>query len=474
MITLTLQETAAFAGATLATPAHAGMVIDAVSTDTRRLVHGSLFVALKGENHDAHQFLPQAVAAGAAALLVEQSARDAAVATGAAVLVVNDTLVGLQNLAHGLRRHLNPLVVGVTGSNGKTSTKEFLRAVLASRYNTAATPGNLNNHVGVPLTLLGLTKGQDALVCEMGMNHPGEIAPLARIAEPGIAVITNIGLAHIEFMGTQEAIALEKGELVAALSPDGLAVLNADDPFTDSIAARCRGRVLRAGLNTGEVRALNPRMTPQGMEFQLSAGDQSATATIPVLGLHMVANATLAAAVGWSLGIDLEAIASALASSQPEKGRLQLRHLSGLTILDDSYNANPDSMRAGILTLIQMNHQFGTGRRIAVLGHMAELGAGTDAIHGELGRWIADQPVDTLCTVGAIARPLAEAARRQRPGDWVQAADTHAEAAAFLQQHARPSDVVLLKGSRSAHVETVLDHLPESATSSPGILSSSQ
>lgn len=467
MIPLTLQQTATFANAALATPAHAGMVIESVSTDTRTLEAGGLFIALRGEHHDAHAFLPHAVASGAAALMVQEGARDAALATGAAVLVVPDTLTGLQELAHGLRMHLDPLVVGVTGSNGKTSTKEFLRAVLAIRHETAATPGNLNNHVGVPLTLLGLTEQHTALVCEMGMNHPGEIAPLARIAAPDIGVITNIGMAHIEFMGTRDAIALEKGELVAALDEKGLAVLNANDPYTDTIAARCRGRVLRAGLGEGDVQAIDPRPTPEGMRFELCAGGRSVTATIPVPGRHMVANATLAAAVGWSLGIDLESIAEALAASRPEKGRLQLRSVHGLTFLDDSYNANPDSMRAGILTLIETGWSGGGGRRIAVLGHMAELGPDSAAVHRELGGWIAGQDVDLLCTVGPVAGAIAGGASAQRPGGWVHEAATHAEAAAFLREHADSSDVILLKGSRAAAIEGVLEHLAATGTREP-------
>lgn len=461
MIPLTLQHIATLAGAELATPARGGGRLSAVSTDSRRLEGGELFIALSGDHHDAHRFLPHAVAAGAAALLVEPRAREQALATGAAVLVAADTLTALQSLARGLRREIDPLVVAVTGSNGKTSTKEFLRAVLGARHRVAATPGNFNNHVGLPLTLLGLEHGHEVMVCELGMNHPGEIAPLAAIAEPDIGVITNIGVAHIEFMGSREAIAQEKGELVAALGPDGLAVLNANDPFTDGIAARCRGRVLRAGLDAGDVRALDLRSTPAGTSFTLAAGGRTATAAIPVAGRHMVANAVLAAAVGWSQGMALEEIAAALAATAPAGGRLQPREAGGVRFLDDSYNANPDSMRAGILTLIEPGrgpaNGGAPGRRLAVLGHMAELGPAGDDIHRELGRWIAAQAVDALCAVGPAARPLADGAREARAGDWVEWVEDHEAAADFLRRRARPDDLVLLKGSRAARMEAVLD-----------------
>ena len=461
MIPLTLQQLAGLAGAEMATPERGGEVLSAVATDSRRLAGGELFIALTGEHHDAHRFLPQAVAAGAAALMVEPRARDQALATGAAVLTVPDTLTGLQALARGLRREINPLVVAVTGSNGKTSTKEFLRAVLGARHRVAATPGNFNNHVGLPLTLLGLEHGHEVMVCELGMNHPGEIAPLAAIAEPDIAVITNIGVAHIEFMGSREAIAREKGELVAALSSDGLAVLNADDPFTDSIAARCRGRVVRAGIDAGDVQAREPVAIADGMAFTLSAGGESVPASIPVAGRHMVANAALAAAVGWCRGLALKDIASALAGTRPSDGRLQLREAGGLRFLDDSYNANPDSMRAGILTLIESARAAGGGRTLAVLGHMAELGPEAGEIHRDLGGWIAGQGIDALCVVGRDAAALAEGAQAARAGDWVAWVEDHPAAAAFVQRHAGPDDLVLLKGSRTARMEAVLECLSD-------------
>ena len=444
---LTLEQAAAWAGGAL-TGGQPGAVVTRVSTDSREPLAGALFVPLVGERHDAHDFLPQAFANGAAAALCARAGASAA----GPLIRVDDTLAALQRLATRYRASLQPFVaVGVTGSNGKTSTKDLLTAVLSRRHRVHATRGNLNNHIGVPLTVLGVEAGHTAGVFEMGMNHFGEIAPLAAIAQPDIAVVTNIGTAHIEFLGSREGIALEKGRLVEAIPPAGFVVLNADDDMTPSLAARSPAPVVTAGLSGGEVRA----EAVDGSSFDLVVPDAPRTrVTLPVPGRHMIGNALLAAAVGWRLGLTPAEIKAGLESATLHGGRLQRRSVAGLQVLDDSYNANPDSMRAALRTL---REQPVAGRRLAVLGRMGELGPHAAAGHRAVGEAAAAEGVDFLLTVGdddsrLIHDAFGDAARSRRCA-------THAEAAAWLRAHATAADLILLKGSRSAAMEKVLEDL---------------
>lgn len=448
---MTLERVAEWAGGVLS-GGEAASVVVRVSTDSRQSLAGALFVPLVGERHDAHDFLPQAFAGGAVAAL---SARDGAAAAGP-LIRVDDTLMALQRLATRYRASLDPFVaVGVTGSNGKTSTKDFLKAVLARRHRVHATLGNLNNHIGVPLTVLGVGAEHTAGVFEMGMNHFGEIAPLASIAQPDIAVVTNIGTAHIEFLGSREGIALEKGRLVEAVPAGGFVVLNADDDMTPGLAARARAQVVTAGLSGGAVRA----EAVEGTSFDLRLPDAlPVRVTLPVPGRHMISNALLAAAVGWRLGFSPDEIREGLETAVLQGGRLQHRTVAGLRILDDSYNANPDSMVAALRTL---RGEKVEGRRLAVLGRMGELGAQTAAGHRAVGEAAAAEGVDFLLTVGdddsrLIHEAFGDATRSRRCA-------THAEAAAWLRAEATGADLVLLKGSRSAAMEKVLLNL-EAAT----------
>jgi UDP-N-acetylmuramoyl-tripeptide--D-alanyl-D-alanine ligase len=447
MMPLTLGRVAEWTGGRL-TGGEAGSMVTRVSTDSREPLAGALFVPLVGERHDAHDFLPQAFANGAAAALC---ARTGEVPAGP-LIRVDDTLAALQRLATRYRASLQPFVsVGVTGSNGKTSTKDFLTAVVSRRHRVHATKGNLNNHIGVPLTVLGVEAEHTAGVFEMGMNHFGEIAPLAAIAQPDIAVVTNIGTAHIEFLGSREGIALEKGRLVEAIPPSGCVVLNADDDMTPALAARSQAPVITAGLTGGEVRA----EAVDGSSFDLVVPDSPrARVTLPVPGRHMIGNALLAAAVGWRLGLTPAEIKDGLESASLHDGRLQHRSVAGLKFLDDSYNANPDSMRAALRTL---REQKVDGRRIAVLGRMGELGPHTAAGHREVGEAAAAEGVDFLLTVGdddsrLIHEAFGDAARSRRCA-------THAEAAEWLRAEATGADLILLKGSRSASMEKVLEQL---------------
>lgn len=432
-------------------------LVATVTTDSRTIQGGDVFVALAGDRFDGHDFIPQAAQAGAAAVIA--SRLDVAWHwPGCAVIEVQDTLRALQQLANRYRRHHDPLVIGITGSNGKTSTKDFTRAVLSSAFSVCATVGNLNNHIGLPLSILRLGEGDTCGVFEMGMNHPGEIELLAGIAEPDGAIITNIGVAHIEFMKSREAIAREKGMLAESVPAGGLVVLNANDDFTASIASRCKARVVTAGVGRGDVSAIDLKPAADGTTFTLDFGGERAAAHLPVPGEHMVGNAAMAAAAGWQHGIQPAAIADALRHVQLTGGRLETKHLGGVTFLDDSYNANPDSMRAGLRTLAALR---ATGRRIAVLGRMGELGSHAEAEHRSLGEFAADLNLDALFSVGeegSEASLITEAAASRQPSLDARHFRSHEACATHLRHCLRDGDTVLLKGSRSAGMEKVLSH----------------
>jgi UDP-N-acetylmuramoyl-tripeptide--D-alanyl-D-alanine ligase len=447
-----LATIAGWAGGRL-TAGNPGIPISRVCTDTRALQPGDLFIAIAGENFDGHDFIATAANMGAAGALVRQKPTGLPPQFG--IIEVADTIAGLQQVSSGYRDTLNLRVIAITGSNGKTSTKDLTAAVLAQKFCVQKTAGNLNNHLGVPLTLLNVSPQDEVAVVEIGMNHPGEIAPLAALARPEAAIITNIGVAHIEYMGSREAIAQEKGALAEAVPLDGTVILNADDDMTPSIAARCRAKILTAGITGGEVRATDLRTLSDGMEFTLSHAGQSVRATLPVLGEHMVRNAALACAAGIALGLTLEECAKGLRSLELSKGRLQQKQLGGFTVLDDSYNANPDSMVAGLATLASLP---GSGRRIAVLGRMGELGGEAERGHRRVGNAAGDYKIAGLIAVGEQANWIAEAARTSGVEHVVHVPDT-ASAVAALRDFGRAGDVVLVKGSRSAKMERVVEAL---------------
>ncbi len=429
--------------------------VEAVCTDSRALKPGALFVALRGEKFDGHAFVSQAARSGAAGAVVEEIPADLPPGKFA-VIKVPDTLAALQRMAAAYRRTLPAKVINITGSNGKTSTKDFTAAVLSERGRVAKTEGNLNNHIGLPLTILRASAKDDFGVFEIGMNHPGEIAPLARIARPDAGVITNIGVAHIEFMGSREAIALEKGMLAEAVGQAGFVVLPVDDTFTDSIAARTQAKVVRAGLEHGDVYASEVKADSGGSRFVAHARGGSAEGRIEAPGRHMVANAMLAVAVGLEYGVPLDACLEGLSRAKLTRGRLERKMVRGICVLDDSYNANPDSMVAALQTLGQM-----PGRRIAVLGQMNELGVESESGHRRVGEAAALEKIDCVITVGGIASGIAAAAREHGVRH-AFTPETTAEAAALLRGMARNGDTVLIKGSRSVKMETIIEELARS------------
>jgi UDP-N-acetylmuramoyl-tripeptide--D-alanyl-D-alanine ligase len=431
---------------------HADMQVKRLSTDSRTTRPGDLFVALSGENFDGHKFVNDACLRGAIGAIVESS-WSGKMPPDFALLRVADTLAAYQQIAAGYRRSLGLKVVAITGSNGKTSTKDFTAAVLARRYRVAKTEGNFNNHVGLPRTMLEANAEDEIAVWEIGMNHPGEIAPLAQLARPDVAIITNIGIAHIEFMGSREAIAQEKGDLAASLGPDGTLILNAADQYAETIAQRTKGRVILAGMNRGAVQARDIVQRSSGAEFEISEGAHRCHAVLPVPGLHMVQNALLAVAAGRAFGLSLEECAEGLASAPLAKARLQIKTIRGVQFIDDSYNANPDSTKAALRTMAELETD---GRRIAVLGAMAELGAESDSGHKEVGAAAASLGINYLVAVGQNAAEIAAGAEAAGLTNSRLVHDA-AEAAELLDEIARPGDLVLVKGSRSARVERVLE-----------------
>lgn len=424
-----------------------------VNTDSRQIQTGELFFALAGEHFDAHDFVPQVATAGAAAVVVSRTP-DNVSSLPCAVIEVEDTLLALQTLARRHRELTRPLVVGITGSNGKTSTKDFLAAIMRQKFQVGATLGNLNNHIGLPITMLRMQERDNCGIFEMGMNHAGEIEVLASIAQPDAAIITNIGVAHIEYMGTRENIALEKGMLVEAVPGNGLVVLNANDDYTTSLALRSKGKVLLAGIAKGDVSASISESGVQGSTFTLDfAGTNQVEVHLPVPGEHMVGNATLAAACAWHYGVTPEQIAGVLSKVEITKGRLQVKHWHGVTFLDDSYNANPDSMRAGLKTLAGMNV---SGRKIAVLGRMGELGVHAESGHREVGEFAARLGLDAVFTVGDEASIISEVAARAPQKTETRHFGNHGDCSDYLMTWLKKDDAVLLKGSRSSGMEKIL------------------
>ena len=448
MTPLTARQLAEILGVSVAAGSGDVVVTAGVSTDTRKLASGCAFFALRGENFNGDLFAAKALENGAAVAVVQ--AWEGAPPAGTAVIVVPDTLRCLQKLACWWRKQLDLPVVGITGSNGKTSTKDFTAAVLSRKFKVAATRGNLNNHIGVPLTVLATTPEHTAAVWEMGMNHPGEIAPLCEISRPKYGIITNIGTAHIEFMGDRQGIADEKGMLARSLPADGILFLPATCDFRDYLRQRTRAGIVAVGNGRGIVRAEDLVFGMDGTDFTLVIdGEKPVQVSLPVPGKHMVTNALLAAATGWKLGISMEEIAAGLSGAKLTGGRLGRYESKGATVIDDTYNANPESMAAAIETLADTPVPSGS-RRIIVLGRMGELGPHAPAAHIRTGALAAERHL-TVIAVGEGAEGIAEGAMNAPYfPDLDQAAD-------WLAGEVKPGDVVLFKGSRSATVERVMN-----------------
>jgi len=429
----------------------ADATFDGVSIDSRTLVRGQLYCALRGERFDGHAFVAAAAQQGAAGAIVEQAGE-----SGLPQVLVPDTQAALAALAAAWRRKMPALVLGVGGSNGKTTTKELLGSILASAGPTLATRGNLNNHIGVPLTLLRLEPGHRFAVIEMGANHPGEIAALAAIAAPSIALVTNAGDEHLEGFGDLAGVAHAEGEMFAALPADGTAVINADDPFHELWRTMSGARsIVRFGIESpAEVRAsaIHGRIEAGAFVtvFTLSIAGEQARVRLGLAGRHNVLNALGAAAAAHAAGCALPAIVAGLERTQAVAGRLQLKPgPRGSWLIDDSYNANPSSVRAGIDVLCSL-----PGEHWLVLGEMAELGNLSEASHIGVGDYARRAGITRLFAVGDAARHAA-AAHGARAQWYPDAASLAAAVAADVDS----GITVLIKGSRVNRLERVVDQL---------------
>jgi UDP-N-acetylmuramoyl-tripeptide--D-alanyl-D-alanine ligase len=435
--------------------------IHGVSIDTRTLKQGELFVAIAGPHHDGHDHLLRALEAGASGVVVAGD-RPLPMQLDAELpaLAVDDTPQALARLAAGHRRGFQGPVVAITGSNGKTTTKEMCAAILEVGAPTLKNRGNLNNQFGLPLTLLGRTREQQRVVVELGMNHRGEIAALAEIARPGVGLVTNIGTAHIEHLGSRDEIAREKGDLLAALPADGAAVVNAEDDYREALAARTQAPVLSFGRAPGaDVTAEDAQLRDDaGFAFRLRSPQGAVAARVAGLGETTLVNALGAAAAALAAGARLDEVAEGLARYRPVAGRLERRELpGGVVLVDDSYNANPQSMEVALRLLARSGS---SGRRVAVLGDMGELGEASGAAHREAGRLAASLGINFLVAVGQQAEQVAEGATAAgMSSSRIRVARSSVEAGPPVREILKGGDWVLVKGSRAMQMERVAEFL---------------
>lgn len=462
-LTLTADDLARLTGGRLLS--RSGRPIRGAAVDSRAIEPGQLFVALPGERTDGHAFVADAVSRGAAAVVVTRPVPDPGSLGDVTIVRVADGLAALAALAAGWRRRFEPLVVGVTGSIAKTSTKEAIAAVLERRFRTLRSEGNQNNEIGLPLTVLRLGPDHEAAVLEMGMYVGGEIAELARIAAPRIGVVTAVQPVHLSRIGSIEAIESAKGELLEALPRDGTAVLNADDRIVRRMARRTVARVVTYGFdNEADVTADAVESAGlAGMRFVLRAGADRQAAAIPTLGRLSVHNALAAAAVGRAAGMTLREIATGLASGWSAPHRAQVVRAGGVTLVDDSYNASPRSVVAALELLSGL-----PGRRGAVLGEMLELGDASEEGHRAVGE-AAARTVDWLVVVGRAAAPIAEGAvdAGMDPARVSVVPDQDA-VVATLPPRLRAGDVVLVKASRGIGLDRLVDGLRDELGRSSG------
>lgn len=428
-----------------------------VSADTRSILPGNLFIALRGERFDGHDYLKEAQKRGAVAAVVDKIPADWDDKSFGFILV-KDTLQALQNMAHAYRKTLPVRIVAVTGSSGKSSTKEMIAAVLSQKFRTNKTKGNLNNHIGLPLTLLALQPEDEWAVVEMGMNHPGELAPLVALAEIEVAVITNVGWAHIEAFENQAGIALEKGTLVRALPKKGLAVLNADQSLTREMAQTTSAPSVLAGEAVDAVyRIKNISIQETSAHFTIQTPSAEKQVILNLPAIHMVRNAALALAVGVEMGVSLDAACECLNQIELPHGRCEVMRKGSGWLVDDTYNANPDSMVAGFEAIRELS---GSGRSVALLGAMGELGKFSEELHQWVGRAAVEKGINILFAFGKDGRFIVEGALKAGLSEencrWFE---THEALAEAYRAIARNDDKVLIKGSRSQQMEKVLPYL---------------
>jgi len=428
-----------------------------VSIDSRRVQPGDLFFALKGERFDGHHFVPEATRKGAVGVVTTgESSSSELGACG--VVVVENTRAALGKLAAAYRNQFTLPVIAVAGSNGKTTTKELVASVLKQKRPTLWSEASFNNDVGVPMTLLNLEKTHRAMVVEAGTNHPGELAPLLRMIQPRFGIITSIGREHLEFFGDLSGVAEEQGALAELLPSTGKLFLSGDSDWTATLSARASASVVRIGLLPGnDWRVSSARSDKKGVVFQVEGPEEDFTGEyrVNLVGRHQALNALFAIVLGIELGLSRDAIERGLADCKPAKMRMQLSEHNGVGILDDAYNANADSMLAALQTLQDLPCK---GRRVAVLGDMAELGSHSEAAHEEVGRRAAELGVAQLFAIGTMAPVMARGARDAGLNRVFEFADVETAALA-VKSFVKDGDVLLVKASRAARLERISESL---------------
>jgi UDP-N-acetylmuramoyl-tripeptide--D-alanyl-D-alanine ligase len=429
------------------------IAISGFCKDSRAIVRDDIYVALSGENHDGHDFIADAMANGASCALVESGY---AATHDMPLLRVTDTCKALQDIAAGYRNKIDPFVVGVTGSSGKTTVKEMIAACLAGTLVTSATEGNWNNHIGLPLSLLQMVPDTECAVMEVGMNHPGELLPLCKILRPDWSVITNVGPVHLEHFESVEAIAREKAVLIENTSEDGLVFLETDGKSFEILAAAVRGELVTVSADS-EADYSYAGSRGDTVKISETASGESCEIKLTLPGEHILFDAALAAAVARRKGVDWGAIASALSAYRPLSMRWEVSEHGGVTLINDAYNANPMSMRASINAFAGQDY---SGKKCLVLGDMLELGHAAVQEHRLLGSWLEGKGISVLVAVGEQARDIAATAE----GQCVQvvSVDAAGDAAAALEDVVAAGDAVLFKGSRGVRLEDAVASLSKS------------
>jgi UDP-N-acetylmuramoyl-tripeptide--D-alanyl-D-alanine ligase len=434
-----------------------GVVVQGLTTDSRGVKEGDLFLALAGEKFDGHDFLMDVCAMGAAAAVVEER-RSAALPSNLPGVAVGDSRVALGQIARSYRQNYKAAAIAIAGSNGKTSTKELVAAVLSRSLKTLWSPASFNNDIGVPLTILQLTSSHQAGVFEVGTNHPGELRPLIEMVRPTIGIITSIGREHLEHFGNIEGVLEEEGTLAELLPAGGLLIIDGDGYGADRLKQRSQARVVRVGHGKGndwKIRLVELGAAGSRFEIDTDAREYTGEYSIRLLGMHQVVNAAYAIVVGKELGLGRAEIQRGLTSCAGAKMRLQPKKIDDFIVLDDAYNANADSMQAALDTLQIFPCR---GRRIAILGDMGELGETSVAAHEEVGRRAAEKGIDYLVTVGQKSGAMASAARIAGLRNVLNLAAVE-EVGPAVTEIVRSGDVVLVKASRSTRLERVIEYL---------------
>lgn len=455
MVTFTLEQIAEAVSAKILKTVQT--TFTGVFTDTRKILPGSVFIALCGEKFDGHDFIGQAIEKGAVAILVSRDFAETELGKyPVTVFQVPDTLKAYQALAHAWRLQFSLPVIAITGSNGKTTTKDLTAAVLSGRWKVLKTQANFNNEIGLPLTLFQLTENHQAAVVEMGMRGFGQIAELAEIACPTVGIVTNVGETHMELLGSLENIAKAKAELPAAIAADGVVILNADNVYTAQMKTLTKARVLTFGLEQPADVTADHIISAEGQTLFIChlPDGKSAPFSLPMIGRHNLYNVLAAIAAGYALGLSCEEMQQGLQALESTKMRFEYKKVKEYHVINDAYNASPMSMAAAIDTLTEM----AGGRRIAVLGDMLELGQVSAEAHANVGKKLAEKQMDAAVTYGDMAALIAKTAAANGV-PFVRHCASREEAAAVLHSYLQPGDSILFKGSRGMQMEKIIDLL---------------